>query len=54
MKQQSTKPRVFTSLKNQLLYEWEITRAHPSLLELHRLPELGLEGLMEKQSDRIE
>lgn len=54
MEQQRTKPQVFTSLKNQLPYEWEITKANPSALELHRLPELQLQGLMEKESNRIE
>ena len=54
MEQQRTRPQVFTSLENQLPYEWEITKANPSTLELHRLPELQLEGLMEKESNRIE
>lgn len=53
MEQQRTEPWVFTSLEDQLPYEWEIIRANPSVLELHRLPELGLDGLMEKESNRI-
>lgn len=42
MEQQKPEPQAFTSLENPLLSEWEITRANPSVLKLHRLPEFGL------------